>query len=1083
MKRLKKNLSSNAVAFLLVSLMLISSLTILSSKISYAQPEDMTFTSGETISFTTDTEMTFKNNVSMQFWSGVQMKFGTNITMQFVETMPDGQLLPCDWIQIIWPVGYVPPECSWWEVIDPDTGKGLGEIHIDGFEPPDWVHIDNVWPEGPIPVGGVITAKKKVDIIERCQFYEVHWPSGWYPDPCTWWELVDPETGKLTGVEFHVDWTNESCEFHIDEVLIYGEPGIYVLPWPWYEVWARLKIPIIEPCDYFVVEEPPGWWPEPCTWWEIMDFYTGEPTGYNFHVDWTNESCEFHVDGMYPGPYELPYPGVPYVWAEQKIVNITACDWFVIVDPIDWVPEPCSWWEILDDTGAPTGLEFHVDVTDGISMFHVDGTSPDVIITIPPSYTVTVRKKIDIIEPCDWFRVDDPSLTPEICSYWEIIDPITGEPTGWEFHVDETIPADGLFHVDEVWPGPVDPSPSYRLTAEKKIDDIQECDWFKVLDPPHFVPEPCSWWVIIWPAAWAGVHFHVDANDGVDMFHIDDVNGGGPPPPPPPPPPWNVTAIPYEPPALPWYMKAPYPDYAPSGMPDFDQRQWGTYIWQDAAGQWSHCGPVAVANSLWWLDSEFEPNTIPPPTVIDNYPLVQAYGGPPWDDHDPQNVPYLVEHLAYLMDTDGLRTRIAHLGTDVFDMQAGITHYLSWSGVNPLGDVDGDGEVTPLDEMIVSDAMGSVPGGPGWDLRADIYPATFTYPPVADNIIDGFDLDLVMMNMAMTGQFYEHTVMAPMWDLIVDEVGRCQDVVLLIAPWVYDEPEWYRYDEAAHFVTVAGLNATTWEIVLSDPMLDNAEAGGYGDVPVPHVHMPPEPPYTTHNNASLVSHDAYHVIEDPCPGGPLTIMDYPRDPQPYPIWRWQIEAAVITSPYVVEVHDVAVVNVTSSKSVICEGCSGNISVTVENQGDTAETFNVTVYADTTVVQEKTVTLTSGDLANMIFTWNTTGFSKGNYTLKAVADTVPGETDTGDNTFTDGWIIVSMLGDITGPEDPPGSGQKPPDGKCDMRDVSLVARYFGQTVPPAPANCDITGVTRCVPDGKVDMRDVSLVARHFGEIDP
>jgi len=1013
----------------------------------------MTFTSGEKIDFTSDTEMAFKGHTSMQFWSGVQMKFGTTIAIQFIETMPDGILAQCDWLEIIWsqPPDYLPSECSWWEVIDPITGKLLGEFHVDLVDPPYVFHIDIVWPEV-IPVGEVILAREKIDIVEPCEIYEVHWPSDWYPEPSTWWEILDPETGELTGYEFHVDWTNESCEFHIDEII----PGPYIPPFPWYEIWARRKIPDIKTCDYFVVEEPPHWWPEPCTWWEIIDFYSGKPTGYNFHVDWTNESCEFHIDDMDPGPYVFDFP-VPYVIVEQKIIEIKPCDWFIIIDPPGWVPEPCSWWEVLDDAGAPTGLEFHVDVTDGIEMFHVDIVVPDPLV-IPPSYTVRVRKKIDIIQPCDWFRVDDPTLTPEPCSWWEILDPDTGGPTGFEFHVDQTIPADGLFHVDEVLPGSFIPSPIYELTAEKKIDTIQPCDWFLVIDPPGFVPEPCSWWEITWPAVWAGTHFHVDANDGVDMFHIDDVDGGGPPPPPPPPPPWNVTAVPYEPTSLPWYMKPPYPDYAPSGMPDFDQRQWGTYIWQDPGGRWSHCGPAAVANSLWWLDSKFEPNTIPPPTAIDNYPLVQAYGGPPWDDHDPQNVPYLVEHLAYLMDTDGLRTHIAHLGTNVFDMEAGITHYLSWSGVNPIGDVDGDGNVTSDDEMIVLMAMGSAPGGQGWDIRADIHPATITYPPVADNIIDGFDLDLVMMNMGMTGQFYEHTIMAPMWDLIVEEVERCQDVVLLIAPWTYDPPEWYRYDESAHFVTVAGLNGShlgteqdPWEIVFSDPMLDNAEAGGYGNVPVPHVHLAPEPPYVTHNNASLVSHDAYHVIVDPepCPGGPLTLIDYPKDPQPYPVWKWQIEAAVITSP--VGVHDVAVTNVTTSKTgcipmpTVGQGYTAKVYVTVENQGDFTETFTVTAYANLTVIDSAIVTdLAPGSNTALTLTWDTTAFAKGNYTISAYAWPVPDETDTADNTYIDGWVVVTVPADANG------------DGKVGTVDLSMLGGAWdtSEAVPYNP----ITGTT-------------------------
>ncbi len=85
-------------------------------------------------------------------------------------------------------------------------------------------------------------------------------------------------------------------------------------------------------------------------------------------------------------------------------------------------------------------------------------------------------------------------------------------------------------------------------------------------------------------------------------------------------------------------------------------------------------------------------------------------------------------------------------------------------------------------------------------------------------------------------------------------------------------------------------------------------------------------------------------------------------------------------------------------------------------------------------------------ATLIFTWNTTGFAKGNYTITAYADPVSGETDTADNNFTDGWVIVAMAGDITGPE-------AWPDGKWDIRDIALVAKHFGQNVPLAPPNCD------------------------------
>jgi len=67
-----------------------------------------------------------------------------------------------------------------------------------------------------------------------------------------------------------------------------------------------------------------------------------------------------------------------------------------------------------------------------------------------------------------------------------------------------------------------------------------------------------------------------------------------------------------------------------------------------------------------------------------------------------------------------------------------------------------------------------------------------------------------------------------------------------------------------------------------------------------------------------------------------------------------------------------------------------------------------------------------------------------------------------------------VGDITGP-----TGW--PDGKTDIRDIALVAKFFGQFVPPAPPTCDLTGPTPGVPDGKVDIRDIAFVAKHFGQI--
>jgi len=123
-------------------------------------------------------------------------------------------------------------------------------------------------------------------------------------------------------------------------------------------------------------------------------------------------------------------------------------------------------------------------------------------------------------------------------------------------------------------------------------------------------------------------------------------------------------------------------DYAPSGMPDFDQRQ---DQWDDpkGSGKWSYCGPLAVANCLWWFDSKQEPHPVEPPAISDNYPLVRSYSPQAWDDHDPRNLPPLVEDLAWRMDTDAQRTGDPSHGPGTYDtdMYDAIVGYLADKGL------------------------------------------------------------------------------------------------------------------------------------------------------------------------------------------------------------------------------------------------------------------------------------------------------------------------------------------------------------------------------------------------------------------
>jgi len=99
-------------------------------------------------------------------------------------------------------------------------------------------------------------------------------------------------------------------------------------------------------------------------------------------------------------------------------------------------------------------------------------------------------------------------------------------------------------------------------------------------------------------------------------------------------------------------------------------------------------------------------------------------------------------------------------------------------------------------------------------------------------------------------------------------------------------------------------------------------------------------------------------------------------------------------------YDIAVTDVTVSPSTPSVGESTSITVVVENEGTETVSFSVTVYYDSTTIGTKSVTdLEAGVNATLAFTWDTTGVTLGEYTIKAEAEVVTGETDTSDNVRT------------------------------------------------------------------------------------
>jgi len=821
---------------------------------------------------------------------------------------------------------------------------------------------------------------------------------------CTYWHMVWPEYWDSFHLEDWIDNCNGVLDY-CDEILLEG-------------VWCHVEGLAIDIILNEKIEDPT------CTYWHelypeccVNDYHVeawednGDnllspcdnvtlalmPTGAtdDYHVDEVTLTLNLTIldwSGMTP-PGDRIYIEFlgGYEWMYYAKIDPLYTDWQVVC-PVDWFKYPLT-------------IEYWEDNCNGILSYcdYIELLGPEVYL-----WCHIEDVAVDMIVSTFAEPVHDVAVTSVVPSFG-------GVPQGWPCPITVTVQNQGdfteTFDVDCKYDG------SHVTTSPITVNSL----------PPGGTTILTFCWVtknvpLSSYTISAYAHQVPGETDIADNTFVDD----------------TVTILDPSPPGF--YWKEGFCDYAPSGMPDFDERQ---DLW-NKTGTWTWCSPTATANSLWWLDSKFEPSQPPvlPPTINDGFPLVSSYllGK---DDHDPANVQPFIQHLAYLMDTDGQRTFQAHLGTFVNDQEAGIAQYLSWTGVNPLGDVNGDGVVDAIDEIIVLDAMGSVPGAGNWDMAADIDPVTLGWPGwgPANNIIDLADLVLVQANLGATGMFYEHTVPAPDFYLVEEEVERSQDVVLSIGFWYWDGVEFVFREELGHSVTVAGVNSMELKIAISDPMNDAFEQGiiPEGRVPIPHVHVGPEPPYITHNDAALVSHDIYDVvIIAPIPGpGQWILAGYPGT---FPFWPEPgfyavIEDAVITSP--LGVHDVAVINVTTTKAgcvpmpTVGQNLTANVTVTVENQGDFTETFGVTAYANTTAIGTKTVNnLLPGTQTVLTFVWDTTGFAKGNYTIKATADEVAFETETGDNTFVDGWVMVVIPGDLEG------------DGDVDLYDAVILNIGYG-----------------------------------------
>jgi lysozyme len=176
-----------------------------------------------------------------------------------------------------------------------------------------------------------------------------------------------------------------------------------------------------------------------------------------------------------------------------------------------------------------------------------------------------------------------------------------------------------------------------------------------------------------------------------------------------------------------------------------------------------------------------------------------------------------------------------------------------------------------------------------------------------------------------------------------------------------------------------------------------------------------------------------------------------------------------TATVILKNPNIALTNITLSKTVLGQGFNLHVNVTIQNQGMFSENFDITFCANTTIIGTLTdIALTSGNSKTITFTWNTAGFAKGNYTISAYAWPVQGETYTADNNLgADKEVCVTIPGDVDG------------DHWVSLYDaVKLLSRYGAKI-----GNPQYNAVYDIDDDGRIFLYDAVILLAHYGQKDP
>jgi parallel beta-helix repeat protein len=184
---------------------------------------------------------------------------------------------------------------------------------------------------------------------------------------------------------------------------------------------------------------------------------------------------------------------------------------------------------------------------------------------------------------------------------------------------------------------------------------------------------------------------------------------------------------------------------------------------------------------------------------------------------------------------------------------------------------------------------------------------------------------------------------------------------------------------------------------------------------------------------------------------------------PYRVDAYSVDNYPLMNPWTH--HDVLLLKNEPCKALVGNGYPFCVNVTISNRGDHSENLDVSVYANTTLISAHVETiLASGKSTTITVSCDSTGLLKGCHSITACACPVPGETNTVDNTLTEGIIYIVLAGDVNN------------DGKVDLKDVYAIARRYGRHPwePLWDPSCDIND------DQVIDLKDYFIVCKNFGK---